>query len=147
MFLDVFLFEAEGFGSVEDEHFHAYVRRNFRTGEFGDEDHESDRERDRPDGGLFAEDAEERMRGPELIQIEHFEKSGTVRRECEVAEAGKSNAGESEETAGEHAGSGALHGHTAPPNTHEEERKITGGGDGKSLADHEVDLELLDLGA
>ena len=32
MFLDVFLFEAEFFGRVEDEHFHADIRRHFAGG-------------------------------------------------------------------------------------------------------------------
>ena len=67
MFLNVFLFEAKGFGGVEDEHFHADVRRDFGAGEFGDDDHQDDREWDGPDGGLFAEDADERMGDPVLI--------------------------------------------------------------------------------
>ena len=67
VFLDVFLFEAEGFGSVEDEHFHANVGRNFGAREFRNDDHEADGQGDGPDGGLFAEDAEKGMRSPELI--------------------------------------------------------------------------------
>ncbi len=67
VFLDVFLFEAEGFRGVEDEHFHADVARNFGPSEFGDDDHEGDRERDGPDGRLFAENANEGMGDPELI--------------------------------------------------------------------------------
>ena len=47
------------------------------------------------------------------------------------------------EAAGEHAGGGALHGHAAPPDAHEEQREITGGGDGEGLADHEVDFQRL----
>ena len=34
VFLDVFLFEAEFFGCVEDEHFHADVRRDFNARHF-----------------------------------------------------------------------------------------------------------------
>ena len=67
VFLDVFLFEAEGFGGVEDEHFHADVRGDFGASEFGDDDHQRDREGNGPDGGLFAEDADEGMGDPELI--------------------------------------------------------------------------------
>ena len=46
--------------------------------------------------------------------------------------------------AGQHAGGRAFHGHAAPPDTHEEQREIAGGGDGEGLADHEIDLELFD---
>src|SRR5688500_8562623 len=79
MFLDVFLFEAEGFGGVEDEHFHADVFGDFGAGKLRDDDHERDREGDGPDGGLLAEDSDERMGDPEILEIH----------QAEIAEAGE----------------------------------------------------------
>ena len=140
VFLDVFLFEAEGFRGVKDEHFHAGVGGDFGAGEFRDDDHESDRERDGPDGGLFAENSNERVGRPEGIQVDDFEKCRAGGNESEVAETGQRNSDEREQAAGEHASGGAFHRHAAPPNTHEEKREVTGGGDRECLADHEVDL-------
>jgi hypothetical protein len=68
LLLNVFLFEAEFFGGVQDKHFHADVGGHAGGGRFGDDDHEQDREGHRPDGRLFAEDAEERMLRPVGIE-------------------------------------------------------------------------------
>ena len=68
MFLDVFLFEAQFFRGVEDEHFHADVGGDGLTGGFGDDDHQADGEGHGPDGGLLAEDAEQGVRLPEVVQ-------------------------------------------------------------------------------
>jgi len=38
MFLNVLLFQAELFGSVEDEHFHPDIRGNVARGQFGNDD-------------------------------------------------------------------------------------------------------------
>ena len=137
VFLDVFLFEAEGFGGVEDEHFHADIGGDFGASEFGDDNHESNGERDSPDGRLFAEDSQERMSDPEIFEVE----------QAEVTEAGERDRHEREQPAGEHSSGGTFHGHAAPPRTHEEKREITGGRDGKRLADHVIDVELLNLHA
>ena len=68
MFLDVFLLEAERFGSVEHEHFHPHIFGHAAAGGLGDDDHEEDRQRHSPDCGLLAEDAEQWMGGPEIIE-------------------------------------------------------------------------------
>ena len=70
MFLNVFLFQAEFFRRVKDEHLHADVGRRRGAGKFGHDDHQPDSERDSPDRGLFANDAQQRMRSPEGIKID-----------------------------------------------------------------------------
>ena len=65
--------------------------------------------------------------------------------QCKITDARQCNATEREQTAGQHAGCRALLRHAAPPDAHEEQRKITCRRDGKCLADHEIDFELLDL--
>lgn len=66
--LDVFLFEPEFFGRVQDEHLHANIGGHLGGGRFGDDDHERDRERHTPDGGLFTENAEQRVFGPKTVE-------------------------------------------------------------------------------
>lgn len=65
---DVFLFEAERFGGVEDEHLHADVLGDRCAGELGHHNHEADGSGYGPDGRLFAEDAEQGMVGPVVGQ-------------------------------------------------------------------------------
>ena len=136
VFLNVFLFEPEFFGRVEHEHFHANILRDFLPGQFRDDDHEPDGERHGPDGGLFGKDAQEGVACPEFLE----------RQKSQVAETGHRDGQDGQQTAAEHPGRGAFHGHATPPDTHEEQWEIACGGDCERLADHEVDLELFDLG-
>ena len=64
------------------------------------------------------------------------------RQPLEIGEIGQSHCEKGADTAGKHAGGCTGHGHAAPPNAHEQQRKVTGGSDGEGLADHEVNLEL-----
>src|SRR5947207_10746022 len=149
MFLNVFLFQAELFGSVEDEHFHADIRGDVARGEFGNDDHEDNRQRHGPNGWLFADDSDHGMVGPERFQALPW--IGTFVFDAglqdEVADAGERDSDKGQQAASEHASGGAFHGHARPPGAQEEKGEIAGGGNGKGLADHEVDVELLDLHA
>ncbi len=76
---NVFLFEAESFGGVEDEHLHADVLGDRRARELGHHDHEADGSRHGPDGRLFAEDAEQGMVGPvvgQRVRLDRYEPAG-----------------------------------------------------------------------
>ena len=66
MLLDVFLFQAEGFRGVQDEHLHADVGGHARGGGLRDEDHEQDRQRHGPDGGLLADPIGKESKNPKL---------------------------------------------------------------------------------
>src|SRR4051812_24403144 len=70
-----------------------------------------------------------------------------TRLESEIAHAGECNSRKREKPARQHPGRGAFHSHPPPPRAQKEQREITGGGNRKRLADHEVDVELLDLHA
>jgi hypothetical protein len=95
------------------------------------------------------DNAEQRVLGPERVQRgeagEEFAHRALV--EGEGGEVRERSGEERAEAAGEHADRGALHRHAAPPNAHEEQREIAGGGDGEGLADHVIDVELLYLHA
>ena len=144
--MDVFLLQPEFLGGVEDEHFHTDIGGDLGGGRLGHDDHQANRERHGPDRGLFAKDAEERVLRPEAVEwgeaSEDFAHRALVERER--AEVGERGSAESAQAAGEHAGSGTLHRHPTPPHAHEEQWKITRGGDREGLADHEVDFERLD---
>jgi len=149
LLLDVFLLKSEGFGSVENEHFHANIGRNGFAGGLRYENHQADRKRHRPDGWLLSKNAQQRVRDPKFIesveackQLAHWPFVQGKGRGIDQRR-GK----EGRKSTGEHAGGGSLHGHSAPPDTHEKQRKIAGRSDGESLSDHEIDLKWLDDGS
>lgn len=68
MLLNIFLLKAEFFRRVEDEHFHANIRRDRGRGELGHSDHQSDGEGNSPNRRLLAQDAEQRVYFPKAAK-------------------------------------------------------------------------------
>ena len=58
MFLNVFLLQAQLFWCMKYEHFHAHIGRHVFASRLAYHDHQRDRQRHSPDGGLLAEDTE-----------------------------------------------------------------------------------------
>ena len=74
-------------------------------------DHKTNGHWHAPDGRLFAQDSQQRMSDPKVAE----------RQPLEIGEIGQCHCEEGAYTAGEHAGGRSGHGHTAPPDAHEEQ--------------------------
>src|SRR3954468_12874307 len=75
------------------------------------------------------------MRRPKLVQLNPIQ----------IRKTGQRNSNQGQRSSGEHSGGSSFGGHPTPPSAHEKERKITRSGNGKGLADHEINLKLLHL--
>src|SRR5437588_195021 len=70
---DIVPLQPQSFGRVQHQHFHPNIGWNLSFRQLRYRHHENDRQRHRPDGGLFADDSQKRMAGPKGLQWQPFQ--------------------------------------------------------------------------